>query len=209
MSRLHARPLKYGLVLVSLVLLCLGSACYADFSAAYDVFSYAGHQYALTITGNSGYLSWLAAEQEAVSVGGHLVTVNDAAENEWLAATFDSTYAPAGASSMLNAAWIGLEYGGTGSGYDLNNWQWVSGDDSSYRATRYGSATWGPHMYLHCGSHPWSGTWNLNSLHDNSATYHFRGIIEFDPATVPLPGAVLLGAIGLTGAGWRLRRREV
>ena len=32
--------------------------------------------------------TWVAAEAEAVALGGHLATVNDAAEDAWLFATF-------------------------------------------------------------------------------------------------------------------------
>lgn len=65
------------------------------------------------------------------------------------------------------------------------------------------------------------------SFHDTSGTFHpgwgiwsgapagswaspFKGEISFSvPAVVPVPGAVLLGAIGIGYANWRLRRRRL
>ena len=45
---------------------------------------------------------WTAAEAMAVSMGGHLVTVNDAAENDWIVSTFSSF------GGQPRALWIGL-----------------------------------------------------------------------------------------------------
>jgi hypothetical protein len=66
--------------------------------------------------------TWAASEAEAVSLGGHLVTINDAAESAWIrcnVATADG----------LNAddAWIGLN--------DIaeeGNYVWVSGETSTF-----------------------------------------------------------------------------
>jgi hypothetical protein len=71
-----------------------------------------GHVYYLLSTN-----SWTVAEAEAVSLGGHLVTINDAAEQTWVYSTFGS-----------NEVWIGLtdrDVEGT--------FQWVSGETSTYR----------------------------------------------------------------------------
>lgn len=70
-----------------------------------------GHWYAFTI----GPLAWPAAEAEALSVGGHLVTVNDSDENQWLVDTFIGTdHGP---------WWIGFTDQDQ-EGY----WTWVAGD---------------------------------------------------------------------------------
>lgn len=75
-----------------------------------------------TIRGNSLYTlttngSWTASESFAIQLGGHLVTVNDAAENGWLTST------------MLGSSgkWIGYYQTGPNSGY-----RWVSGESSSF-----------------------------------------------------------------------------
>jgi len=56
-----------------------------------------GHQYYLL-----GLSTWEDAEARAVQLGGHLVTLNDAAENLWVYAQFG--YGPVGTRSL----WIGL-----------------------------------------------------------------------------------------------------
>ena len=49
---------------------------------AYTWYSYGGHEYALTST----RAAWVTNEAEAVGLGGHLVTINDAAADHWRAA---------------------------------------------------------------------------------------------------------------------------
>jgi Lectin C-type domain len=65
--------------------------------------------------------TWTNAESEAQSLGGHLTTINDLTENDWVANQFQQA-----ASGLW--AWIGLndaEVEGT--------FVWVSGDPSAYR----------------------------------------------------------------------------
>ena len=77
------------------------------------------------IRGNSLYTivdgpSWTQAEANSVKLGGHLVTINDAAENIWLSESL-------GTSMDKGYAWIGytdqLEEG---------TWRWISGETSNY-----------------------------------------------------------------------------
>lgn len=66
--------------------------------------------------------TWGVAEQAAVSLGGHLATINDAAEQDWVLGVFGATN---------RALWIGL------SDRDVQgSHRWVSGDPSSYRNWR-------------------------------------------------------------------------
>jgi hypothetical protein len=70
------------------------------------------HYYALTETG----MSWDMLEALAVQTGGHLVSINDAAEEEWLYSTFGSTM-----------FWIGLtDYP------DEGEFRWTSGEPVTY-----------------------------------------------------------------------------
>ncbi|MCX6953410.1 MAG: C-type lectin domain-containing protein [Verrucomicrobia bacterium] len=66
--------------------------------------------------------SWTASEAEAVSLGGHLVTVNDAAEDVWVASTF-STFGGIG-----RGLWTGLNDVAQEGAFT-----WISGETSAYR----------------------------------------------------------------------------
>jgi hypothetical protein len=80
-----------------------------------------GHNYYLL-----GQSTWTDAESQAVGLGGHLTTVNDAAEQTWMYSTF-STYG--GVSRNL---WIGLITGGA-DGAVRSNYYWVNGETAAYR----------------------------------------------------------------------------
>src|SRR5688572_11605998 len=74
-----------------------------------------GHNYFLL-----GQSSWLTAQAEAQSLGGHLATINDAAENTWVTSTF--------IGGQERALWIGLN--------DVAQegvFVWASGETASYR----------------------------------------------------------------------------
>jgi T5SS/PEP-CTERM-associated repeat protein len=79
------------------------------------------YQLIATPNGGGGYdgLTWSAAEAEAISLGGHLVTINDASENNWVAQTF---------VPYRNDLWLGLNDQAS-----EGNWVWSSGQTATYR----------------------------------------------------------------------------
>jgi hypothetical protein len=110
--------------------------------------------------GNSYYLltrsTWLVAEAEAVTLGGHLATINNAAENTWVYNTFSNF---AGVNRNL---WIGLR--------DLNE-----AVNSSNRATRrleFGWITGEPVTYTR-----WSEVEPNNPISNDPANPEFYGHI--------------------------------
>ena len=171
-SRLHV-----GLLVLALTLGLAGTA-----AADYTWFSYGGHNYALS---NNG-VGWVTAEAEAVSLGGHLVTINNQSEQNWLMATFTEP-----------RLWIGFtdkDQEGT--------WVWSSGETVTY-------TNWAPGQPENsfpeedCAMlfFPDGGWYDLSS---QSPTY--PGIIEV-ALPVPVPSALWLLAPGLTAlAAWRRRR---
>jgi formylglycine-generating enzyme required for sulfatase activity/predicted Ser/Thr protein kinase len=76
-------------------------------------FSFAGHRYQL-VPGNT---SWNAARAKAAAMGGHLVAINNSAENDWIRTTFVD---PLAEGKMF---WIGA----TNAGGD-GQWRWINGD---------------------------------------------------------------------------------
>ncbi|MCL1472887.1 S8 family serine peptidase [Argonema antarcticum] len=119
--------------------------------------------------------TWLGAQEQAKTLGGNLVTINDAAENNWLVNTFGK-----------RPFWIGLTdssiYGTT-----EGNFKWVSEEIVTY--TNWDGAnpdninfTPEGEDFVHINQGV-GGTWN-DLKHDYFLTY---GIIEIDPATLTKP----------------------
>lgn len=134
-------------------------------------------QYKLTT-----WKSWVDAEQEAVSLGGHLATINDEAENTWLATTFLGLVAQGGAQYGRSGAFIGYYKSGI-------SWKWISGEPVTYTNLFYGFPYGGTHAYLHTADHPYPGapfTWNAAPWHTDGVygpAYLLKGIIERSAAS--------------------------
>jgi hypothetical protein len=157
-----------------------------------------------------------------VKLGGHLATINDAAEQSFAAGLRGL--------SVLNDPhlWIGLHDpdadGEAGIDGSSSQWVWVSGETSTYR-------NWGANC---CGSEPnqflggnedavhilnsqhygGTGTWNdwlpdrSTFDYDNPSTGIY-GLVEVNMAPVPEPEtyAMLLAGLGLMG--FKARRRKL
>ena len=175
-------------------------------SSSYDWKIHNGHSYALTnIEG-----AWQDAEQEAVAVGGHLVTINDQSENDFLFNTFQ--FEP----GVVDFIWIGLWQDTNASNYSepRGGWKWSDGtipSDLDYEM-------WGPGEPNNMNGEDYgvmraAGEWNdLGTTSGGFPLPGPRGIIELSvavPAThSPEPSTLTLGAIGLLGLLGCGRRRQ-
>lgn len=140
---------------------------------------YNNHEYFPT---SSYDLTWAEAEAEAIALNSHLVTVNDAAEEQWLENTFGTFW-----------FWIGFTDQAVG-----GEWRWTNGEPVTYTDWNPGE----PNDQL--GNENWAGlTYPQNpGWNDFPNWYRMAGIIE----VVPEP-SVLLG-LGLAGTLLTLRRRK-
>lgn len=120
-----------------------------------DWFDYGGHRYRLTET-----MPWPEAESLAVTIGGHLVTINDDAENQWLADTL-LPLAPEGYYGRT--FWIGL-YQLPGSDEPADGWVWISGEPVTY-------LNWNPNE----PSDGYGGEWVAHMWDDYPPNNQFRG----------------------------------
>jgi Lectin C-type domain len=131
--------------------------------------------------GHSYYLlsqnTWSNAEAQAVRLGGHLATIRNAQENQWVYSTFGRYGA---------ALWIGLT--------DRDppfSFRWTSGEPVSYRNWGGGQPDHGgglefyAHVWPPGHSNPPSGKWNDYSDTDTVLGFPLFGVAEIAPASTP------------------------
>lgn len=127
-----------------------------------DTLSYRGNQYVLT----SAAKTWTEAQAEAESLGGHLVTINAAAEENWLKQNFG------GAQQF----WIGFNDVATEGAFE-----WASGEAVTY-------TNWAPNEPNNSGGNQDFGVMNFSQSrqwNDASASARFFGIIEIGESNAP------------------------
>lgn len=145
--------------------------------------TYNGHQYTLLTSTNS----WLDSEAFAVTLGGHLVAVNDAAEMSFLNSMFGT-----------HNLWIGLARTGP------STFAWTNGDALSYTNWNGGEPNnaGGNENYVH--TYAGSGTWN--DLANGSAYVGAKfGVLE---TAVSEPGELALMFAGMGVMAFIVRRRK-
>jgi hypothetical protein len=173
-----------------------------------QVYNTNGHTYLLLDSS-----SWPDAEAEALTLGGHLVTVNDAAEDAFVYSTFGPTAISHSPVSGKVNLWLG--YNDVAS---EGNFVWVSGLSSNYTDWFDGQPqdTFGDEDYTGIrvrGSNAniQVGHW-IDIVSDGRLGDLNYGVVEVEAQGpgAPEPGAFILAALGTTiGLGGRsLRRRR-
>jgi hypothetical protein len=208
-----------------LVFVTAGAMAASTAHADYTWFSYNGKEYAIT----QNYNTWLGAENEAISQGGHLATLTDATQVQWILDTFPNIYAQGtlvddnGVKDWGGAIfWIGLHNTNINGDFThTNDWVWSSGITNTYwQGITLQLWNWnddpsiplgdpsdyrGPvnqYAYFHTIPHQGFGTINDQAITGNIVF----GLIERNAAPVPLPSALLLLGPGLAGLAV-IRRR--
>ena len=167
-----------------------------------------GHYYYLLQTNN-----WTVSEAQAVLLGGHLTTINDAAENNWVASQFMSY---GGTNRDL---WIGMRDTANDTttvvAQHATNFFWVSGDTSTYRNWASGEPNnGGGIVYEYYGfiDYFYGGKWNdgPDVAQISGKTEPQNGVVEVVPSLVRsnlyyLPEESLGGVKGQSAQGtWTL-----
>jgi len=111
-----------------------------------------GHGYFITKRG-----TWFEAEKDAVDAGGHLVTIKNREEEDWLRDKF----------GVMNSYWIGYIRRG-------ESWEWISGSKSLFNhwSTKQPDNYKGREFVAHMN---YNGGWN-----DESPEMDYLGIAEID-----------------------------
>lgn len=174
------------LMLIVCIISGLSVRAFGGWEATHD-----GKTYGLTLSMSANDISgwhqdWNAAEQEAQFFGGHLVTIDSAAENDWLSQTFKNEIPMAAGGGNYNA-WIGLNYNNIIANGDtvLSRWKWVDTNSNlpSYRnwASGYPRAGTNGH-YDYAYINATDGYWR-DQLPINAGS-PVVGIYEIDHASV-------------------------
>jgi subtilisin-like proprotein convertase family protein len=158
-----------------------------------------GHYYYLLQTN-----TWTASEAWAVALGGHLTTINDAAENSWVLNTFSLQ------GGIYRDLWTGL--------YDPNgdtttvpaqhetNFIWSDGEPATYRNWNSGepnNGSTGPTReywtYMFSADQGGlAGVWNdLPNINNDTGGHSISGVVELSTA----PGMYLWTSVTWSGGG--------
>jgi len=151
--------------------------------------------------GNSYYLldqsSWTAARAEAVSLGGDLVTINDAAENAWVFAQFGAF------GGVDRNLWIGLNdvaVEGTfvwsnGEPVTFTNWSPGEPNNSFNGATEQYVHMWAANQNFSRPEGRWNDFVNDPSPGAAGAPSRFFGVVEVVPEPATLASVFALSAL--------------
>ena len=167
-----------------------------------EVWSVNGHGYYLLAPA-----TWADSEAEAVALGGHLATINDQAEQDWIWTRFASLI-PTNPPLLGDAGlWIGYTES-TVFGASLGNWIWISGEQSSYTNWYAGE----PNAANEDFAFMWvvnSGKWlDADNAGSGNRVY---GVAEVQRSVISLPAPLwLLGAgfLSYLGLGYSRRRQS-
>lgn len=133
--------------------------------------------------------TWFESQAEAVSLGGNLAAINDAAENAWVYSTFSSI------DGTDRGLWIGLNDAASEGAF-----VWVSGEPVTYTNWAVGEPNNanGEEHYVHIESPAFDGpAWNDRAGSSFNTGSGRWGVVE----VVPEPSAFFLFASGSVATG--------
>jgi hypothetical protein len=201
-----------GSILGAFVAALLGSSsAHADLK---NVSGPGGHSYDVIVDQNA---TWSQAQASAATTGGHLVSINSAAEQAFIEQLLTNANAPGG------EYWIGLKkIGGVSPGVTTaSNYAWTTGQPQNFQHwlagqpdNNGGNESVGGVLWSQPGDSTFNrrGFWNdlPDNYHSTASTFPDLNnggyIVERSSAVaVPLPPALFIAPLGMVVA-WRARR---
>lgn len=151
-----------------------------------------GHEYRLT----PSISNWVQAEQYAVSEGGHLVTINDAIENNWIRTNFQP--------SPDYRLFIGLYQQEPRTNEPVGGWEWISGQTSTFINWRSGEPNnvGNNEHWANIEGNNLGGTWNDIPL---GGYGNGKGVVERN-ISIPFPSSLLV--LGAGALAYAARRKK-
>lgn len=170
--------------------------------------SYEGHNYILLSAD-----TWTASEAAAVTLGGHLVTINSAAENDFVFNTFTTN------GTLNRNLWIGLNDLAVegayvwASGESLTFTNWLSGEPNNLFDFEGGNPGRDEDV-VQILSHPLFPDLPMAKWNDFADNGNFRGIlsygvVEVTVTPIPEPEIYAMMSLGLGLLGWVGRRNKL
>lgn len=132
--------------------------------------------------------TWTASEAAAVAMGGHLATVGNLAENNWI---FDQFSSFAYGGQTVRGLWIGVNEAAS-----ENDWVWPSGEALCYTNWGLGEpANQGldHYVYLFEPGEPRQSQWNDMWDADNYQGLPINGVVEVGHPRPPCAARCVLG----------------
>ena len=125
--------------------------------------------------------TWKASEAEAVALGGHLATIRNQAEEDWIVRTFGSY------SSKQRLLWIGLS-----DTVKKFHFSWSSGESSSYTCWAQGepnnAGRGEDFVAIYYPNHSQGGKWNdWNNRTEDPIGLPMNGVVEIVPVNETTP----------------------
>lgn len=169
------------------IMLALAGAMSTAEAAVVSTLTYNGHTYSLLDSKNRS-----DSHAEALSLGGYLVTINDAAENQFILTNF---------ANVAGRVWLGLNDVAT-----EGSFEWANGEAVTY-------TNWEPGEPNNSGDEDFvamysgNGRWvDVMDLVNPPGIGNISGVVEMN--TIPIPAAVWLFGSGLLGLFGVARRKQ-
>lgn len=163
--------------------------------------AYNGHTYQLISEDSGARITWSSAQAAALTLGGNLVTVDDAGENSFLLNTFGPTaIATAPSGGGLVSLWLGFN-----DAVQEGQYVWADGSPDTYTNWVPGepAGSYGDDDYA--GMVISFGFGNPGQWHDIVSDFRFNdvtfGVVEIVPTPVPIPAGIWLLGSALAGIG--------